>query len=147
MNEELTFNHYQKVNRARCEAGFFSLDKWSIAEWTNALAGECGEACNIANKIVRDDDNQTESISALIDLAEEIADVIGYADLCMSRIRHELQKLGVEDEGRLKTASTGDAVVEKFNKVNRRLVEKGHLQMLQSEDGKHLPHELHNAER
>lgn len=146
MNDELTFNHYQKTNRARCEAGFFPLDKWSIAEWTNALAGECGEACNIAKKLVRGDYNQDESIAVLLDLAEELADVIGYADLCMSRVQHELQKLGVEDEERLRAARTGDAVAAKFNKVSQRQVDKGRMEMQQSPTGEEqLPYRLSNS--
>lgn len=134
MNEELTFEHYQKTNLKRCEAGFLSLDDWTIAEWTNALAGECGEACNLAKKLVRGDFDEPESVDALLDLAEEIADVIGYADLCMSRVHHELEKLGA-DSSQLAAARTGNAVVAKFNKVSERLVAKGRLP-------KQHPHQL-----
>ncbi|HAY82395.1 MAG TPA: hypothetical protein DCY79_21515 [Planctomycetaceae bacterium] len=145
MATELTFNHFQAANRARCEAGFFALDQWSIAEWTNAMAGESGEACNIAKKLIRGDYDRAETISALLDLAEELADVITYADLCMSRVQHSLEELGVEDSEQLNAARTGNAVAAKFNKVSQRLAKAGKLAMLESTPGEAtLPHQVHN---
>lgn len=145
MDEALTFNHFQDANRARCEAGFFPLDKWSIAEWTNAMAGESGEACNIAKKLIRGDYDRDETIAALLDLAEELADVIAYADLCMSRIHHRLEELGVDDPEQLNAARTGNAVAAKFNKVSQRLVDAGKLAMVSSgTDAATLPHQVHN---
>src|SRR5215813_3811246 len=71
---------------------------WSIAEWTNAMAGEAGEACNVAKKIRRGDyDNDPELAKRL--LLSEIADVVIYADLICQQLH----------------ASLGDAVQQTFN--------------------------------
>lgn len=75
---------------------------WSIAEWTNAIAGEVGEACNLAKKLRRGDFGPRESqdyILAMHELARELADVVIYADLAA-------QQLGW---------SLADAIIEKFN--------------------------------
>jgi hypothetical protein len=49
----LSFDRLMAVNRLRCEAHFHSLDQWKPWEWTNAMAGECGEACNVSKKMNR----------------------------------------------------------------------------------------------
>lgn len=76
---------------------------WSIAEWTNAMAGEAGEACNISKMIIRGDyEDQELGIGELMD---EIADVVIYADLVCQRMGRSL----------------GTAVFNKFNKVSERV--------------------------
>jgi NTP pyrophosphatase (non-canonical NTP hydrolase) len=72
---------------------------WSIAEWTNAVAGEVGEACNIAKKIVRGDyaDDPELGLGLLLD---ELADVIIYCDIIIAT---QLKR------------NTGIVVANKFN--------------------------------
>lgn len=74
-------------------------DEWSLADWSNALAGETGELCNWIKKIRRGDN---------IDLAEvgkELADIVIYADLLAD-------KLGL---------SLSDCITSKFNEVSERV--------------------------
>ena len=81
---------------------------WNLAEWTNAIAGEVGEACNLAKKIQRGDFGAPGTSSyrdALLELAKEFADVVTYADIACMRTGHAL----------------GTVVVEKFNEVSQRV--------------------------
>lgn len=81
---------------------------WSGADWSNAMAGECGEACNIVKKLRRHETHigtqyNTPEVEALLPaLAEELADVVTYADLLAD-------KYGID---------LGRAVREKFNRVS-----------------------------
>jgi NTP pyrophosphatase (non-canonical NTP hydrolase) len=92
----LSFNSLRVANVTRCESerphGFgHKLTQWSVAEWGSAAAGECGEANNIAKKMIRIRDGMDEfnrrkgDMSSLDDykkkLAKEIADTIIYCDL------------------------------------------------------------------
>ena len=98
----LTFRRLRKANVLRCETAFKRcLRDWSLAEWSNAMAGECGEACNITKKILRGDKNIKKH---RIELAKEIADIIAYADLLAAAADIDLEK----------------AVIEKFNEVSDR---------------------------
>lgn len=86
----------------------FSDDDWTIAEWTNALCGEAGEAANVAKKLRRGDygaPGSPEWRRGVQKLLDELADTVIYADLCA-------QKMG---------AFLDDAVVGKFNEVSRRI--------------------------
>jgi NTP pyrophosphatase (non-canonical NTP hydrolase) len=74
--------------------------------WTNAIAGEAGEACNISKKISRGDYKSMQAdAEARHALAVELADVITYCDLLLA-------KLGVDTE---------DILIEKFNVVSHRV--------------------------
>jgi NTP pyrophosphatase (non-canonical NTP hydrolase) len=88
------------VNLARCTApdGFnHPLASWSAAEWTNAVAGEAGEACNLAKKLIRHrdgvpgnkkpEDKDQDSLRRRI--AEELADVVIYCDLAMASVGYD----------------------------------------------------------
>lgn len=84
----LTFKHLAEVNIERCNAGFgHKLDAWSLLEWGGATAGEIGEACNKAKKLIRYRDNVKgnkpgENQKILLEqMAGEIADGIIYAFL------------------------------------------------------------------
>lgn len=82
----LTFELLRERNLIRCEKGFgHTLANWSVAEWGNATAGECGEACNIAKKILRFRDNiagnKKSKEEYIKDLASEIAGTLIYLDL------------------------------------------------------------------
>jgi NTP pyrophosphatase (non-canonical NTP hydrolase) len=97
----LTFSKLRKTNVKRCVSVFHALDEWSLSEWSNAMAGETGEACNVTKKILRGDKPLVEYKK---DLAKEIADVICYADLLAAAAGIDLEK----------------AVIEKFNEVSDR---------------------------
>lgn len=97
----LTFDRLRKTNIKRCEKVFHKLNQWSLSEWSNAMAGEVGEACNVTKKILRGDKPFVEYKT---DLAKEIADVICYADLLAAAAGIDL----------------GQAVIEKFNEVSDR---------------------------
>ena len=81
---------------------------WSLSEWTNALAGEVGEACNFAKKLHRGDygEKDSESYKEGIKLfLKELADVVTYADIAAQQVKGDL----------------GEAVQEKFNEVSDRI--------------------------
>ncbi len=85
-SEKLTFEMLRNANVVRCKTGFgHTLDSWSVAEWGCATAGECGEACNIAKKILRFRDNVAGNKKSkeeyIKDLASEIAGTLIYLDL------------------------------------------------------------------
>jgi NTP pyrophosphatase (non-canonical NTP hydrolase) len=65
---------------------------WSIAEWTNAMAGEAGEACNIAKKMIRGDYGDDVELG-VGELMDEIADVVIYADLVCQRLNRRRRSL------------------------------------------------------
>lgn len=84
----LDFLYLRDKNVQRCtsEKGFnHPLSGWSVGEWGVATAGELGEACNIAKKLLRVRDGvkgNKETEDELKDkLALEMADTIIYLDL------------------------------------------------------------------
>lgn len=101
------------VSVARCVADFkHKLEDWSVAEWTNAMCGEAGEAANIAKKMIRHRDNvagnkgdDTSLESLKHKLARELADVVIYADLVAAS-----QGINLEQ-----------AIVDTFNAKSREL--------------------------
>lgn len=88
--DNLTFERVRRINVARCNKwhpGFPEADdKWTGADWSNAMAGEAGEACNVVKKLRRAefdlkgavDDSPTELVDKL---ADEIADTFLYLQL------------------------------------------------------------------
>lgn len=107
----LTFSQLRQANMARIP--FFDhlpdLSDWSVAEWTNALAGEAGEAANFAKKLKRRDGGPENEAKLKAALAKELADVVVYADLCAARLGIDL----------------AEAVRAKFNEVTDRIKEQG----------------------
>jgi len=99
----------REASVARAEA-WHSGEKWSLADWGNALAGETGELCNVIKKIRRIETGAVtrETEADMADLkkqaALEIADVIIYADLIAN-------ELGVDLE---------DIIKEKFNATSEK---------------------------
>lgn len=75
------------VNVSRMRRWHGDADEWSGADWSNAMAGECGEACNIVKKLRRHETHTGTSYNTpppdelLAALAEELADVVTYCDL------------------------------------------------------------------
>ncbi len=86
--DDVTFGHFSRANRARCEApnGFnHPLENWSLSDWITATTGELGEAANVIKKLnrVRDGipgNSETEEELHQM-LADEIADTFAYLDL------------------------------------------------------------------
>jgi len=98
MSAPLTFSHLAEQNLRRCEEAFHGIDRWSPTDWGCALAGETGELCNLLKKLRRGDQVDME------DVADELADVICYADLTATRLGIDL----------------AEAVRRKFNRVSEK---------------------------
>jgi NTP pyrophosphatase (non-canonical NTP hydrolase) len=120
----LNFHTLRVQNVSRKIRWHGEADEWSGADWSNAMAGETGEACNIVKKLRRHETgigagpqaypgmrdpsgsgmpyNTPPPDELLPALAEELADVVTYADL----VAH---KYGID---------LGRAVREKFNRVS-----------------------------
>lgn len=108
----LSFSDIRAKNVLRSERDWkHKLSDWSIAEWGNALAGECGEACNVMKKILRIDQkinlhmNQTTREEYVEQLAEELADIFLYLDLTAAAAGIDLEQ----------------SIVRKFNKKSRQI--------------------------
>lgn len=108
----MEFKTLREMNVRRCAEGWkHPLDSWSVAEWGNATAGEVGEACNIAKKLLRlrqglvGNNHDTTEASLKQELANEIADFVIYADLWSA------------SEGIL----LEDAIKQKFNATSAKL--------------------------
>lgn len=93
----MNLKKFSAVNLERCTSseGFgHSLDRWSPAEWTNAIAGELGEAANLTKKLLRHRDGvagnykpEDQDVFALHRrAARELADAIIYAGLAIQRL-------------------------------------------------------------
>lgn len=101
MNTEtqpVDFALLRERNVARCGDAFHSLEEWSLTDWACAMAGECGEACNLIKKFRRGETITREMIG------KELADMVIYADLLAARAGIDL----------------GEAVRQKFNEVSER---------------------------
>ena len=82
--QELTFAELNQQNVMRCREKYHEICEWSPTDWACAMAGECGEACNAIKKRRRGDSFMEEKI------AEEIADMVIYADLLCERLGFSL---------------------------------------------------------
>ena len=85
----LTFSRLRAVNVDRCarwHPGFPNDGLWNGADWSNAAAGEMGEACNVVKKLRRQETGGRGAVDPdyavlLSKLGDEIADTIIYLDL------------------------------------------------------------------
>ncbi len=85
----LTFAQLRAANVQRCERwhpGFPDDGRWNGADWSNAAAGEMGEACNVVKKLRRQETGARGAVDPTWDelrakLADEIADTVTYLDL------------------------------------------------------------------
>lgn len=102
----LTFEKLREINSKRnvILTDLFETHDWNVADWTNALAGEAGEAANFGKKLRRRGPDAVKHEERKKELAKELADVVLYADLCAAY-------LGVD---------LAQAVVDKFNEVSDR---------------------------
>lgn len=80
------------------------LSSWSVMQWACAMAGEAGEACNVAKKIQRAVDGVGGKTATAAELADELADTIIYADLLAASQGIDLRR----------------AIIRKFNAVSIR---------------------------
>lgn len=101
----LTFDKLRMTNKSRCINDIRPLDSWTPLEWGGALAGECGELCNLLKKMRRGSKISKKEI------AYELADVITYADLVGAALDIDL----------------GETVKKKFNIVSKRWKSKYRL--------------------
>lgn len=99
----LDLSEFRKINVKRCEDGFFKLDAWDLTAWGNALGEETGEVQGVIKRW-----KLKQTISGVPcdipkeELADEMADVIGYLDLLAARAGIDLS----------------EAIVKKFNMVS-----------------------------
>lgn len=104
----------RQANIERNTSAFGPLDQWSPTDWACAMAGECGEACNMVKKLRRLDhpdslwkktQNNTDAEYIKNEISKEVADLVIYADLLMARIGRPLD----------------EAIKNKFNEVSERI--------------------------
>ena len=82
----LTFERLSEVNARRSPVAFPKCRNWIPEQWSNAAAGEMGEACNkIKKRFGREDESVTLEM-----IGEEIADTIIYLDLLATKLDIDL---------------------------------------------------------
>lgn len=92
---DLTFKQYQEAIRARNqylpEMIHFNAHR-NLSQLSNALAGECGELCNLIKKVERGDfgpmPEAVEEVRVMI--GEELGDVVAYAAILADAIGLDL---------------------------------------------------------
>lgn len=107
MNAPLDFDELQRISVLRCESpapdGFdHKLADWSILEWAGAMAGEAGEATNVAKKMRRQRKQRDDDKVTAEQLGDELADNVCYAVLTAAKAGLDL----------------GEAIVRKFNQIS-----------------------------
>lgn len=115
---QMTFKTLHDINGSRAERWHKpengGIREWNIAEWTNAMAGEAGEACNAAKKMRRiecgmqqhggDSGVPADHAEAKRKVLKEVGDTVIYGDLVCQRVGGTLE----------------DAVRMAFNQVSER---------------------------
>lgn len=100
--------HISDVNRARCARWHNDGIPWMCTDWSNALAGETGELCNVVKKLRRIETgvstayNTPDNATLLAKLRDEIADVFLYLDLVANHFGYGLE----------------ECIIPKFNQVS-----------------------------
>lgn len=97
----LTIKTVSEMSASRAARWHDGKPKWSLLEWSGAMAGEAGEACNAAKKLKRiDDDTATineasrhyeSKAEAIAAITKEAADTLLYS-ICL------LNECGVDAE-------------------------------------------------
>ena len=105
----LSFMTLGQANRWRNEESFGnSCRDWGPVDWSNAVAGEAGEACNVVKKFRRGDFGLIQMKERV---SEEIGGVVIYADLFAQHLGLNLQ----------------DLVVKTFNDVSNKRMSRFYL--------------------
>ena len=92
----LSMQYFQKVNAERAAAWHEGGQDWSLADWGNAMAGECGEACNVIKKMRRIETGVLGNINEggwqelRSQLGLELADTVTYAFLTATHLDIDL---------------------------------------------------------
>jgi len=105
------FQKLSEANRAR-QFEWDEGQKFTPMFFSNALAGEVGEVCNIVKKHERTRLGLKGKTATIEQLADEIADVIIYAEILAATCNIDL----------------GEAVKSKFNKTSEELGFKTRLE-------------------
>ena len=100
----LLFTTLRDYNNAR-QLQWDKEGKLTALYFSNAMAGEAGEVCNVIKKFERQSLGLVGSRATIQQFADEIADVIIYADLLAAQMGVDL----------------GTAVKEKFNRKSDEL--------------------------
>lgn len=91
-NKALHLADLAQANADRCNEAFHPIDSWSPTDWACAMAGECGECCNLVKKGRRISPDPSEWPPELVNrIAEEVADMVIYADLLCQRLGMSLE--------------------------------------------------------
>lgn len=95
----MTFKEFQEINKKRDLTAWNHLQIWKYVDWSNAIAGESGELCNLVKKMKRDGNITLEQLS------KEIADIITYCTLFAIKLNIDLE----------------ETLIKKFNEVSDRI--------------------------
>jgi NTP pyrophosphatase (non-canonical NTP hydrolase) len=107
---DLNFRDLRNANVSRSNK-WHNGTEWSALEWAGALCGEAGEAANLCKKLRRIEhgisqakraDDALDEARLRAAIAEELADVVLYADLLAERVGADL----------------ADAIRAKFNRTS-----------------------------
>jgi len=102
----LTFQKFSEINSKRNQEVFPKLG-WTESHWSNAIAGETGELCNMIKKRSRYElyeyKKESDNIS-IEELGKELADIVCYADLLATELGLNLE----------------NCIKQKFNEVSDR---------------------------
>ena len=107
---DLTFNRVSRINLERALVWHpGGLEEWSIADWSNAMAGEAGEVCNAVKKLRRIETGARQANGltreeAIKAIAQEIGDTYLYLNLLAMRLDINIE----------------DAIRDTFNRVSDR---------------------------
>jgi NTP pyrophosphatase (non-canonical NTP hydrolase) len=104
----LGFDELRETNMDRLVRWHGESD-WSLADWSNAMCGEAGEAANVVKKLRRLETDTDQGLGRprdeyVFDLGKELADVVIYADILAAKVGLDL----------------GECVRSKFNEVSAR---------------------------
>lgn len=95
-------DRFQKINSARCNRNFDALHSKPGYYYTNALAGEAGEACNDTRKLediretLKPEQQCTAELELKCNLRHEIGDMMTYLALLSSRYNFSLAECLIE---------------------------------------------------
>lgn len=111
MKPDLLFRALRDANAERAfERNAQGVNAWTTTQWALGMFGECGEVCNVIKKFNRIESGDpatlpSEEFALNRALADELADVVIYADLLAQRAGIDL----------------GEAVIKKFNKTSAKV--------------------------